>query len=122
LNNCHKYLHNNYMPKGTACSELRTCGNLRWKVTQHNNYYTLNENWQFWAYLFWIINTKFKNSVPTSQRTHHISIVSTDWLMLLTEKITVYSKRHKRKLLHCVSKMHCFKTLNHTVHIITTKL
>jgi hypothetical protein len=43
-----------------------------------------------------------KNSVPTAQKTQHISITKRKLFMLFKEKITVYSDKHtKDKYSHC---------------------
>jgi hypothetical protein len=40
------------------------------------------------------VDLTFKNLVPTSQKTHCISITKTNWLMLFREIITVYCENH----------------------------
>jgi uracil DNA glycosylase len=40
----------------------------------------------------------YKNSVLTSKKTQHFSIIKINWLMLLKEIITVYSKNHKKPI------------------------
>lgn len=105
LNNPHKYLHNDYMPGGKACSELQLCSHFdgKWPNTTIITYCmkTVKCGMIVWTHLVQIKHTKFKNSVPTSQRTHNISITKTDWLMLFREIITVYSKSHYKIITPC---------------------
>jgi hypothetical protein len=42
--------------------------------------------------------TLFKSSVPTSQETHCISIIKTNWLVLFREIIAVYSENHTKHI------------------------
>jgi hypothetical protein len=42
------------------------------------------------------ISMVFKNSVPTSKKTQHVSSENANWLMLFKEIAAVYSENHKK--------------------------
>jgi hypothetical protein len=45
-----------------------------------------------------LVSIVFKNSVLTSKKTQHIAITKTNWSMLFTEIISVYSENHTKPI------------------------
>jgi hypothetical protein len=67
----------------------------------------LHKNSKDWEHEI-IIYTAFKSSVPTSQKTHYISITNTVQLMPFMEMVSVYSEDHKKHINTPYGKMQFF--------------
>jgi hypothetical protein len=55
--------------------------------------------------------TEHTNTVCTSQETRYVSVTKINLLMLFGEKIAVYFKSHKRRLIHTKGTIQSFNVL-----------